>query len=310
MSEDGYRVYVLPLPEHPRVPHECRTKTIPLPPIDPFKRQVFEPDFINPKTFEERLAWFRWVVGHQSLFHYWLLMAEAYRRVSDAVQHSKPKVAAFWLRRANLLKLGSIGVTMYSGSYDSCYYQELLRPSMERVRDDFTAYSSLDFYRQMVAEEEAGRALRDKYGTPALNSMPEDLAAANQGHVEAKRNWLYYHSQVAKQLQPGDALLDIKLKKLAEETGETVNKSKYIKEVAQSPQAQADYDRFFGVVRQPSMFVEDFYTGLRFTLAAIHKDLSAVSLDAQLLGWMREGDDLMLAIVSELLDPPSYNLAA
>lgn len=311
MCEDDYSVYVLNLPVHSRMPRECRTKTIPINISSSLiKRQVHQLEFLDPKTLEERIAWFRWGEGHQGLFHYWLLMAEACRHVNYAVEQGNSAVAAFWLRRANTLKLGSIGMMMYSGDYDSKYYQEFLRPSMERTRDDFTAYSSLDFYHLMVAEEEMGHALRDKYGEAALNPMPEELAEAQRAYSESRRKWLDYHFKAAKQLQPGDALLDIKLKKLAEETGETVNKSKYIKEVAQSPEARADYDRYFGVVRQSSMFVEDFYTGLRYTLAAIHKDMPATNLDAQLLQWIQDGDAVMLAMVRELLDPPSYNLAA
>jgi hypothetical protein len=307
-TEDGYRVYHLELPEDSRLPRVCRTELTPVshlrPPVS--RRRRFEPEFIKPVTKEEFHAWFHWTVGHHHLFLYWLLIAEACHEVTRTVNEQKSAAAALWLNRANTLMLGSIGAMMNSGDFRPEMYQNLLRPSMVRVREDFSAASSVEYHRMKLALEGMEQALTEAYGA---GSVPAEIADAQRAFGDAKRTWFKHHFNVARQLQPGDALLDIALKRMEQE-GHKVTRGEYMDKVIRSPRAQADYDYYFGVERVRDMYAEDFRAYVFYTIASIRRDLAAGNLDADMLRWVYEGDELMKTISEEVLDPRLMNRVA
>ncbi|MGB8507205.1 MAG: hypothetical protein WCD76_02270 [Pyrinomonadaceae bacterium] len=269
-------------------------------------RRSFRPEFINPTTSEELRAWFHWTVGHHHLFLYWLLIAESCREVTRGVTAQKSSVAALWLRRANTLMLGSIGAMMNSGDFRPEMYQDFLRPSMVRVREDFSAASSVEYYHLKLALEGVEEALAQAYGS---GPMPADITDAQRAFNEAKRMWFKYHFQAARQLQPGDALLDIALKRMEQE-GHKVSRGEYMEKVIRSPQAQADYDYYFGVERMRGMYAEDFRAYVFYTIGSVRRHLTEGSMDADMLRMIYEGDELMKTIVEEVLDPRLMNRVA
>jgi len=307
-TEDDYRVYHLELPEESCLPRVCRTELTPASHIRPpvMHRRPFQPQFINPVTEQQWHAWFHWVVGHHHLFLYWLLIAESCNEVTRAITSQKSPVAALWLHRANTLMLGSIGAMMNSGDFSPEMYQDFLRPSMVRVREDFSAASSIEYHRLKLALDGMEQALKQAYEEL---SMPAEIADALNAFNDGKRMWFKYHFQAARQLQPGDALLDIALKRMEQE-GHKVTRSEYMDKVIRSPQAQADYDYYFGVERVRGMYAEDFRAYVLYTIGSIQRGLAASSLDADLLRLVYEGDELMKTITGEVLDIGSINRAA
>lgn len=307
-KEDAYPVYHLELPEDSRLPRACRTELTTVSQVrQPVThRRPFRPEFINPTTSEELRAWFHWTVGHHHLFLYWLLIAESCDEVTRAVTSQKSSVAALWLNRANTLMLGSIGAMMNSGDFRPEMYQDFLRPSMVRVREDFSAASSVEYHRLKLAFEGMEQKLAQTYGA---GPVPAEIEDAQRAFNDAKRMWFKYHFQAARQLQPGDALLDIALKRMEEE-GHKISRGEYMEKVIRSPQAQADYDRYFGVERVRGMYAEDFRAYVFYTIGSVAKHLKGGSLDAEMLRLVHEGDELMKTIAEEVLDPRLMNRVA
>jgi hypothetical protein len=256
-------------------------------------------------TPEETQAWYRWCVGHHYLFDHWLLMAECCRNVSYFVREHKPGAAARWLRRAEILMCSSTGAMMYSGAFEGAHYRKFLRKTMSDVREDFSAGSSLEYYELMAATDHMGRVLREVY--VAENAMPEELAVAHRLYNEARHRWFGFHFRAAERLQPGDSLLQDKIRKWEEETGKAISKAEYIKSTVRSPEARADYDRYFGVIRQDQMYAEDFHSSVRRTIGDVHADMPACGLEEQFVNWMEDGNKVMLEITSEILDPSFRN---
>jgi hypothetical protein len=86
------------------------------------------------------LVWFRWIVGHQTLFMVWRLLSDALR--SDA--RGVPREFAAGGTVEELVDLCS-ALFLYSGSCSSATYLSLLRPAMEQHHPAFSGTWASDY---------------------------------------------------------------------------------------------------------------------------------------------------------------------
>jgi hypothetical protein len=115
--------------------------------------------------------------------------------------------------------------------------------------------------------------------------------------ADADGYWRQRHTEVVLALHSGSSLLRDKLTVLRRER-EAFEPSHYIATVVHSEQAMADYDDYFGVVRNPEMAVGDYWTQAVEKLAAVHRGFA---LDADTRTALMRGDAVLLAIISEAL---------
>ena len=112
--------------------------------------------------------------------------------------------------------------------------------------------------------------------------------------------WRRHHTDVVLSLHPGSSLLRDKLARLRRER-ETFDPSHYIAAVVHSEQALADYDDYFGVLRNEDMKAGDYWTQAVEKLAAVHRGFA---MDAETRTALMRGDAVLLAVISETLAEP------
>ena len=278
MNDARPNVYYLCLPADLRLPRRCRTKTIPLcPTINPLQRQQFKPEFIHFESREEMQVWSRWITSHQHLLFCWGLSAEACQDVTHLVRRCKWEAATLWLRRATRLMLLSAGATANARNSD----RDLsVKGLMGIIPESFDNELSSDYLLLTEAIAEMERILNTNEGNGT--NLPRDF-------FEARLVFNKIYATVMK-----NAFIKS-------------GKSPYIYEMNVRQLASAErYDRAFGVLRMQMMYIEDYRFFLLNSIGAARNELLLVSIDPEKRAWIEDGNKLMLAIVGELLDPPSY----
>lgn len=305
-SEDDYKVYnvyTINLTSQMGLTRLSRYVVNPQP---FYNREIFKPEFIKPVTSGERRAMFHWIVGHHLLFIQWELMTECCNQAAVALEEQRFSAALFWLNRATTITKASIAAMEFSGDFSPDLYKDFIRPAMTRVREDFAGGSSLDYYRYSLAVKNLG-------ATFAQTNMATELSAiaeAMQALKEAGHAWFKRHIAVAENLQPDmDSLLQKEIRNIAQ-SGQKVSREKYMNEIIRSPDAQHDYDTFFGVTRPEVMFIEDFNHFLDYTLNAVNKTLRFSSLTLESRKWLKAGEIVMREIAEEAIDPEGRLRAA
>jgi hypothetical protein len=244
----------------------------------------------NPRTDGEREAWFRWVVGHQHLFLYWIIEADVCKRVSGALRSGNADRAARLLGLATALRYGEIAAMVNCGNLPSEVYQAFLRPKMEAVRADFSARSAQDYLALEVATEEVHNAFR------GLPDLPSHLSNARQAFRKVCTRWKEYHIEVAERLQPGVSLAVLEYQRLRDQ-GLGLSFPQYVDQVIQGRQAMDDYDRFFGI-RRARMSLEEFADTAVGILGQVH---GILALPREELKWVLRGDHLLVAVIDRQL---------
>src|SRR5262245_2532068 len=83
------QVFTIGLPLDSRIPRRRkRTRGGDSPPAETItrRRRVLPASADRPASAEENDVWFRWVVGHQHLFLYWMVQADLCERTSRALE--------------------------------------------------------------------------------------------------------------------------------------------------------------------------------------------------------------------------------
>ena len=114
-----------------------------------------------------------------------------------------------------------------------------------------------------------------------------------------------HHTEVVTSLHPGSSLLRDKLARPRRER-DAFDPSHYIATVVHSEQALADYDDYFGVLRDKDMKAGDYWTQAVEKLAAVHRGFV---MDAQTRTALMRGDAVLLAVISETLAEPPPDAA-
>lgn len=274
---------VIALPRDSNIPRHKRGAdgTVvrgPLPAADP------------PLDGEEERVWFRWVVGHQHLFFYWIVQADLGRRIRQALEDAQLDRAARRLRHLASLRRGEIAAMLNCGDLASPLYQSVLRPRMVAIRADFSARSAQDYVAMETEMDRLGEFLRD----PSRES--ESLAAAHREYRDACTAWKQHHIEVAERLQPGASLAVQEYRRQRAE-GLEMSFSHYVAAVIQSTEAMAQYDRFFGIERA-SMSIDELASTATWVVSQAHRLLL---LPLEPLVWLMRGDQLLLAHLDRAL---------
>jgi hypothetical protein len=288
-----FDVYTIALPHDSRIPRRQRRKGA-APPAGAAVRRLLPASVGWRAGSEENEVWFRWVVGHQHLFLYWIVQADLCARATRALQAGKWARATQLLRRLAVLRWGEIAAMLNCGNLASALYQAVLRPKMELVRADFSARSAQDY----LAMETVLTALRK-----TLRQLPyadEALEQAQRVFQRACAQWKEHHIEVAERLQPGISLAVIEYQRLRDQ-GLGLSFPQYVDTVIQSTEAMAQYDRFFGVERL-RMDLQDFAETALEVVAQAHRILA---LPREQLKWVLRGDHLLVAYLDHLLRAPA-----
>lgn len=278
MSDEVLSVHYLNLPTDSQVPRQCRTLTISprsMPP--PLSRRLFEPDGVCLETIDQKRFWCQWVAGHQHLLFYRALAAEACQNITYFVQRSNWRVAALWMRRATRLMLGAGGAEAYVRSFDISRYGHLVKgfDAPGAFSDELS--NELRFLNDSI--EEVNRF---------INASPGGPKPIASEFVDARPAFDHARSSLVSDRITSERSVRCLVRCATQiPTGET-------------------YDRVFGVLRAQTMFVEDYRFYLMNVIADAHKGLRAECLPLTVRASMERGDRLMMAIIEELLDPPTY----
>jgi hypothetical protein len=291
--QDGYLGYYAELPADSVLP--CRRRDAGQGQHRvPAWRQPLESDHVNPATPEEQRAWFLWLTGHQHLFLYWLVIAHACRAVTQALQAADLNTAAFWLQRVSKLILGSTASMLNSSDFDSALYLGPIRQSMDSCREDFSAFSAHDYAVMKEAVKQMERDLGE--AREAQPTFPAGYAEAEGAFKTAWATWFERHTALACRLAPGmTSLLRAALRRMQHEQHE-FQPNEYIKNTVRGPEALADYDRYFGVVRVGNLSLDDLWLLSIQIIARIHYH---TALPPGENDWMMQGDSLLLTILAE-----------
>jgi hypothetical protein len=209
----------------------------------------FQSAYLVPQSSEEYRAWLQWCGGHHHLFLYWLFMAHSCAQANDGLSVKNPDKAAFWLERFRKLLMGSLSVMLCASDFSPELYNALIRPSMVRVREDFSGVSSKE-YAELIAQFTGLRAQIKRLEEDGADSdLPDNLAQAVAATRSSWPLWFQEHHRIARRFDPeGSSLLELALKKM-ERAGTPVDKQKYMAEVLRSPEAREAQDLYFGVDR-------------------------------------------------------------
>jgi hypothetical protein len=298
-ADDGFPVYTVALPEDSRLPRRGPTDTVPSQGGEASARQLLFSERDQPRSDEEREVWFRWVVGHQHLFLYWIVQGEICRRATRAWRTGDADRAARLLHVAAALRWGEIAAMLNCGELPPDDYQAFLRPKMELVRADFSARSAQDYLVFETALSELRKDLR------TLKDVPAPLAQARLAFQKANTRWKELHIEVAERLQPGVSLAVMEFQRLRDQ-GLGMSFPQYVDDVIQSKAAMAQYDDFFGVRRVP-VSAEQFAETAVWVLNQAHRILA---LPREQLRWVLRGDHLVLAIIGSSLRPQAARRAS
>jgi hypothetical protein len=252
-------------------------------------QQPYVSRFVRLEDERERTAWFHFCLGHHIEFLYWEATAAACEQVTAAIGHGDTGAVDRWMLRVSHLIRGSGAMLHYCGAFDPEVYDPCLRASMAAERDDFSGDMSQDFLVMMRAKA----AMLD-----ALESGTKRYGHQLQRFRAAERYWHVHHGQVVLSLHPGKSLLRERVEELRRQS-ESFDYRGYVEAVVHSRQALSDYDDYFGLKRDESMTIDDYWTQAVEKLAAVHRSFA---MDADTRAQLMRGDAALLALVSESLE--------
>src|SRR5262249_19897805 len=153
----------------------------PEPALPPW-RQPFESALVQPRTDEERHAWYLWCQGHHHVFLYWQVTTLACEQATAALDQGDLKQAVLRTRYVATLTRGNAAAMVHCGSVERGVYDRFLRPSMAKARPDFSAASSADLLVMVTAKARLLEALHraEKQGASPLAQAEADLHQAER----------------------------------------------------------------------------------------------------------------------------------
>src|SRR5262249_13769454 len=122
------------------------------------------------------------------------------RQVTQALERANLTRATFWLERAGRLILGSTASMLNSSDFDSALYLGPIRNSMDRCREDFSAFSARDY----AVMKEAGKRIERRLleVQRSQHTFPAGYAEAVAVFKTAWEVWFQRHTAVADRLAP------------------------------------------------------------------------------------------------------------
>ena len=256
----------------------CRTMTIPLRTTKNYSgRQFFEPDSIYAGELEAKQSWLRCVACRQHLLFCSGLAAEACQDVSNTLRQGKWKAAALWMSRATRLLSGSIEAVRRARILDDSFHhafpgtvREL--PDVRLSNEHKCLMAILTETRQVLDSAEHSK------GMPSANDFIETRRVFDEAVRSFIGNEKFQNDKLDKNQDNG---------------------------VNPLPTSE-HYDLAVGVLRKKMMFIEDYQFNLACSVSRMRSAQHAHDIDVGARARIEECNKLMLAIVGELLDPPSY----
>jgi len=279
-----------------RLPRDCRTLTIPRNPIE-VGPAVFVPHLIGQESSESLRVLHNWIIGNRHLFLYWCLTVEACEDIERAARKADISVVSFWLRRATRLINGSVSAFLNTTRMDQPPRSAALRLGLILTRAGFMF--SLEYCRLMNALVRVTETMNTL--TCASKTISAEIGQPRGAFEHAIQRWQKLLTSSNLNLKPTKRN---QLEEIRADEGMTASFLKESNEVS----IYSACDTLFGVVRQQSMFVEEFRQSLNNTLGAVRLDRTIEErLSAEQLSLLDRGNNLMSAMVDELTDPPSYH---
>jgi hypothetical protein len=207
--------------------------------------------------------------------------AEACQDVINTIRQGKWKAAKLWMGRATRLLLGADEAMTSTRVFDSSFYQTFLPGGACAVAKLPDVRLSNEHSFMMKTLRETERALDSARGS-------EEMVAAND-FIETRRGF-------TKAMRAFIANGVIK----------TTNLDRVSKNLVNPSTASDSYDLAVGVLRKKKMFIEDYQFNLARSVRILRSSQHVHDVDATAHARLEECNKLMLAIVGELLDPPSY----
>lgn len=296
MAKETFLSY-LNLQADGRLPRNCRTLTIPREPIEVWPAP-FVPDFVDLEPPDGIRELRNWIVGSRQLFLYWCLTAESCEDLERSVRKAKPSIASFWLRRATRLMRGSVAAFLNTAQMNPRPRSGSLRSTVFLMRTGLSKRSSIEHGR-------LNNALRKM--TESVNPLARASKAISADIVEALGAFEHATQYWRKVQMTSNESLRLRDNQ-PEGFPHNGEKGAFLLEDLKEDAMSSACDRFFGVARKESMFIEDFRLSLHDTLGAVRADPTIEDrLTAEQLSWLEKGDNLMAAMVDELVDPPSFH---
>jgi hypothetical protein len=280
-----------------RLPRNCRTLTIPRHPIEVWPA-VFVPNLVNSESPDGIHVCRNWIIGYRHLILFWCLTAEACEDVERSLLNANEPIASFWLRRATRLMNGSTAAFLNMTRMDQQSCSGTLQSTLFLRRTGLSESFSIEHSRLSNALRNTTESMNAL--ARASKSISADIVEARGAFEHANHYWQRVQMMSSEGLrpkgnQPGAfSAIGEKGASLPDD----------LKEDAMSSAC----DRCFGVSRKESMFIEEFRLSLHYTLGAVRADPTIEDrLTAEQLSWLEKGDNLMAAMVDELVDPPSFH---
>lgn len=284
MTDESAALYYLSLPDNSKLPRRCRTMTIPLRTTNNHSgRRLFEADLIYAGELEAKQRWLRCVACRQHLLFCSGLAAEACQDVINTIQQGKWKAAALWMNRAARLLAGSAEAVRRSCILDNSFYHTGGGACCVTQLPDVRSSNEHRFLRAILKETE--RVL-DSAQVSKVTAAANEFIDARRAFDEAVRSFI------------GTGLFQTD--NLDTDSDDRVNP-------LPSPER---YDLAVGVLRTKMMFIEDYQFNLVRSVDIARSADDAHDIDGGARARLEECNQLMLAIVGELLDPPSYQPSA
>jgi hypothetical protein len=280
-----------------RLPRNCRTLTIPRNPIEVWPA-VFVPDLGDSEPPGSIRLLRNWIVGHRHLFLYWCLTAEVCEDIERAVRKADASIISFWLRRGTRLMKGSVSAFLNTTKMDHQPHSGALQIDLSVMRTGLSERVSIEYCRLSNA---LGKM------TESMNTLARASKAISADIVEARGAFEQTNQYWRRLVRASNATLRPRgHQSEGFRTDEGMGAS--LLEDFKEDSVYSACDRVFGVARKQSMFIEEFRLSLNDTLGAARADPTIEDrLTAEQLSWLEKGDNLMAAMVDELVDPPSFH---
>lgn len=248
------------------------------------ERRLFTPDLIDAGKLEAKQNWLRCIACRQHLLFCSGLAAEACQDVINTIRQRKWKAAALWMNRAARLLAGSAEAVKRTCILDDSFYQTSSGGGAGVMTELPDVRLSNEHRCLMAILEETRRVLdsaEDSKEMPSANELIETRRAFDEAVRSCTDNGIQNNN------------LD----------------TDYDDRVNALPSSE-HYDLAVGVLRKKEMFIEDYQFNLARSVETVSSAHHAHDVDVGASARIEECNKLMLAIVRELLDPPSYQPCA
>lgn len=127
----------------------------------------------------ERVAFYRWRVGHHFFDLCAIFCADALQAAEYAVDRAASELAACYLQQAERFLRGSTTAMWYAGDFPTQIYQQIIRPSMVMAggQGGFSGDQNADYHCLKQAKQQLKTRLGTRYGKD-LAAMPSLLHQA------------------------------------------------------------------------------------------------------------------------------------